>query len=61
MLEGMTALVFATLVFHLRLTPDRIEDSRLIDQYRQLSEAVRSHQSDQAETAMKRLLASGRP
>ena len=59
MLEGMTALVFATLVFHLRLPPDRIEDSRLIDQYRQLSEAVRSRQSEQAEIAMKRLLTSG--
>lgn len=58
LLEGMTALVFANLVFHLRLRPDVDEGRHLINQYRQLAEAVRHRQSGSAEAAMQKLLAS---
>ena len=58
LLEGMTALVFANLVFHLRLRPDVDEGRHLINQYRQLAEAVRHRQSGLAEAAMQKLLAS---
>ena len=56
MLEGMTALVFANLVFHLNLQPGRAEGRTLINQYQLVFEAIRQRRSDQAEEAMHRLL-----
>lgn len=59
-LESMTALIFANLVFRLNLQPENNGDTRLIEQYENVSAAISQRQGRQAEEAMQNLLRLGR-
>ena len=60
LLEGMTALVFANLVFHFNLQSHHGEERQLIEQYTALNKAIEQKNADLAEDAMQRLLLSDR-
>ena len=60
LLEGMTALVFANLVFHFNLQSHHGEERQLIEQYTALNKAIEQKNADLAEDAMQRLLLSNR-
>ena len=59
LLEGMTALVFANLVFRLNLQPKYKEERQLIEGYGAVSAAINQKNSRQAEAAMHHLLGLG--
>ena len=60
LLEGMTALVFANLVFHFNLKPHNGEERQLIEHYAALYKAIDQNKPKLAEDVMQRLLVSGR-
>lgn len=60
LLEGMTALVFANLVFHFNLQPHNGEERQLIEHYAALYKAIDQNKPKLAEDVMQRLLVSGR-
>ena len=51
LLEGMTALVFANLVFHFNLQSHHGEERQLIEQYTALNKAIEQKNADLAEDA----------
>lgn len=60
LLEGMTALVFANLVFHFNLQPHHGSEQQLIEQYIALYRAIDEKKPKLAEDEMQKLLVSGR-